>query len=260
MAEVDEEADGASAPEDAPATKGASEAGDALASDPPPDRWRRLHTLSGAMLGAFLVLHLVTQASALGGAALYGRVAGAIARSPVAWMLDLFVALPLAFHVVSGLRSLARRSAPDAEVARYGGRRLWTTQRLSAVIVLVFLLAHVGALRIGRISFGPGALYTVLVEHLSSTWAGVPWIALFYLLGVGGAALHLANGLPAAARGPEAARKRVRQAAYALGVASFAIGVATVIALATGGRLFGGDDAQPCGEAVPAEPAEPPSR
>jgi len=234
-------------------------------------RLRRLHALSGALaLGAFLVVHLVVQGTALGGGASYDAIAGTLARSPFSAVIELvFVALPLCFHAGYGVRLLLRapraKDTPTAEVDRYGGRRLWVVQHISAIVLGVFVLAHLWGLRLQRLFFGlsADALYTRLTERLSWTWAGVPWVALFYLVGIFAAVVHLANGLFAAtaawkiATSP-AGRKRVRILTVGLAIGLFALGAATVIGIAAGTRLPSGADGDsappnaPCGTDVPA--------
>jgi|GEM_PF-463768 len=285
MAEND---DAHPAPE-SPGATSTDEAGDeggAAAPDvvPPPDgapgepgtssRYRRLHTLSGAVvLGAFLVEHLFTNASALGGFARFDGVVGALTRFSLMPLFEIvFIVIPLAFHAGYGvhllLRERASKTAPgpaSRDIDRFGGRPAWVLQRVSAVVLLVFVLVHLWELRFQRLFFGlpADALYTTLTARLSWTWAGVPWIALFYLLGVLAAAAHFANGLFAAtaARKIEAdrtGRRRMRMLTTGLGLILFLVGSGTVIGLATGTRLLPGADddsaaqSAPCGSAVPA--------
>ena len=231
------------------------------------ERHRRLHALSGALaLGAFLIVHLLTNASALGGHALYDSVVGSLARSSVVTFIEVvFILLPLGFHAGYGIVLLAKNATADAEIERrYGDRRFFVLQRVSAVLVLVFVLAHVWELRLQRLFFGLPAdgLYTTLTAHLSSTWAGVPFVALLYILGIFAATVHLANGLFAASAMwnlglSPAGRRKIRLVTAALGLLLFLVGTATVIGLATGTRLLSGaagDSAPPqapCGSAVP---------
>lgn len=232
-------------------------------------RWRRLHTLTGGLvLAAFVIEHLVTNASALGGQAKYDEIVGSILRMRILPLFEVvFIILPLAFHAGYGLYLVRSKTTPDSEMDRYGDRRLWIVQRISAVFVLVFVLAHLWELRAQRLFFGlaPDALYTTLTAHLSWTWAGVPWIALFYILGIFGVVVHLANGLYAATNAwglwsDEPGRRRARWLGIALGGALFVIGTTTVIGLATGTRLLPSPDGSgpqaPCGSA--AAPAPPP--
>ena len=86
---------------------------------------RRLHTIAGAIvLGAFLVEHLLTNASVLGGAASFDRVVGSMQRWTYLGVFEVvFILLPLAYHAGYGLL-LLRRPAADTECSRYTHQRL----------------------------------------------------------------------------------------------------------------------------------------
>jgi succinate dehydrogenase / fumarate reductase cytochrome b subunit len=260
-------------PEEASGTERPSAEQRTTQSAAPAGPGRRLHTLAGGLaLGVFLVLHLLTNASALGGPGMYDAIAGAIARSKLLIVLELCILVPLVFHFGYGLELLRRRATPDAESDRYGDRRLWVVQRVGATFVLAFIVGHIWELRGQRLFFGlsESALYTVLAAHLSWTWGGVPWIALAYLVGIGAVAFHFSSGLFAATATwriltDPAGRRRMRIATVALGALLFLLGAATVIALATGTRLLPAGDADspwnaPCGTAAPAAPQPGPSR
>jgi succinate dehydrogenase / fumarate reductase cytochrome b subunit len=224
---------------------------------PAPRPWRRFHSVSGAFgLGLFLTLHLLTHASVLFGDATYALFSSIEHR--VLSVIEVVVLAVLAFHLGYGVLLLRRSDTPDAVVERYGDKRRWILQRISATFVLVFVLAHLWELRVQRLFFGLGsaALPTVLTAHLSWTWGGVPWIALFYLLGIAGATFHFANGFRAARSGAvveEFSRRRTRIVSVVVGCLLFLFGSATVIALATGTRLLRERDADsaPCGSAIP---------
>ena len=213
------------------------------------------------MLGAFLVEHLLTNASVLGGAASFDRVVGSMQRWTYLGVFEVvFILLPLAYHAGYGLL-LLRRPAADTESTRYTDKRLWVLQRISATLVFLLVLAHFLELRAQRLFFGvgPEATYTILTAHLSWTWAGVPWVALLYLIGVAAACFHLANGLFAASALKGWATARMRVLTLALGGALFVVGFLTVLSFATGTRLSNppeGDDI-PCGSAVPMTSARP---
>ncbi len=232
-------------------------------------RVRRLHRASGAIaLATFVVVHVLVQASALGGQSRYDAIAGPLARMAVAPIVEaLFVLAPLAIHVGCGLY-LFRRGSNALDDERYPSRRLWVVQRASAAFALVFVVSHAWELRIQRLFLGlaPDGLYSTMAANLSSTAVGVPWRALFYVLGIAAIAIHLANGLHAgAAKLEPPARRRVRIATVALGLGIFVVGSATVIGLATGTRLLPGADDDsgrqappPCGSAVKQAPLKAP--
>jgi succinate dehydrogenase/fumarate reductase cytochrome b subunit (b558 family) len=222
---------------------------------------RRLHTFTGAIvLTAFLVEHLVTNASVLSGAASYDRVVGSIQRWRFVGVFEIvFILVPLAIHAGYGLQ-LLRRPPPDDEIARYGDRRSWMAQRGSATVVFLFVLAHFLELRAQRLFFGmgPEATYTTLSAHLSWTWASVPWVSLGYIIGIAATCFHVANGLFAASALKGWATSRMRVLTALVGGALFVLGFLTVLSFATGTRLFHPAEADvPCGSAVPISSSRP---
>ena len=225
------------------------------------------------LLGVFLVLHILANASALGGQGTYDAFAGTISRWKGLPVLELvLVVAPLLLHADYGLRLFRPGTLADDEGSRYGGRRLWLAQRISAAVGLVFLIVHLWELRAQRLFFGlsADALYTTLTARLSWTWGGVPWIALFYLVGLLAVvafavlvAIAAYNTLVAPSR-----QQVARVATVGLGVVLFAAGSATLIGLATGTRLLSGPDDDsgapkaPCGVATTpiSKPSSAPSR
>lgn len=223
---------------------------------------RRLHTLAGAVvLGAFLVEHLLTNASILGGAASFDHVVGSIQRWPWVGVFEVvFILVPLAFHALVGLRMLARGAA-DAEIDRYGDRRLWVVGRASAVVTFAFVTGHFFELRAQRLFFGggPEATYTILTEHLSRTWFGIPWVAVLYVIGIAATCFHFATGVFAASALRGWATSRMRLLTFLVGGGLFLIGFLTVLAFATGTRLSNPPEGEsiPCGSAVPIGSSKP---
>jgi succinate dehydrogenase / fumarate reductase cytochrome b subunit len=229
---------------------------------------RTLHALGGLVLGGFLAEHLLVNASALGGAKVFDAWVGSLARSRVATAIEVLVVfVPLAYHAVYGLAMIGRRAPP---LRRYPvmHERLVLLERVAAVVLFAFLAFHVWGLRLHRLVHAtpPELLYTRLTAHLSSTWWGVPWIAIGYLLGLAAACFHFANGVAAYwvdTRGvtEPAARRRVALQWGALGLVMFLGGVVTVMSLATGAPLFAEERPSPsCGPAAPSpNPSPPPS-
>ncbi len=225
-------------------------------NDPRAFVMRRLHAIAGVVpLGVFVVVHVVVNASALAGAARFDRVVGGLARLPISTPFEtIFVGVPLAYHAFYGLTRALKRPR-DAEEHGYRHPRLDVLMRITSLVLLVFIVAHVWELRIHRAAFGGSiaALHTRLTMHLSSTTGGVPWIALGYVLGLAAACFHLPYGCYAVLASAGRATRRTAAAALAAGALLFVVGTATVIALATGGTLFEDEDPAskvPCGSAA----------
>lgn len=207
---------------------------------------RKIHSLTGVLpLGVFLVVHTWTNLAIRGGQEGYTRAVTRMDRLPLAAVVEvLFVLAPLAFHAAYGV-VLALRSDPDPAARGYARRGLHTLERVSGLLVLVFVIAHVWEFRAARWFFGLGAesLYTTLEKDLSWTWSGVPLVALGYLVGIAATTFHLANGLVAfcASWGittSNIGKKRATLAFTALGSVLFLVSMAQVVELATGSPLL----------------------
>ncbi|TVQ93255.1 MAG: succinate dehydrogenase [Chromatiaceae bacterium] len=190
---------------------------------------RRLHSLLGLVpLGAFLCFHLWENSQSRLGALHYNeRVVGALHRLNYLPLIELvLIALPLLFHAGYGLVIL--RSG-RAEPGRYPylRNRLYWFQRLSGLGLILFLLLHVGLTRIAGL-FDP-AIAADLHGYMQAALRQ-PWLLPIYLLGLGLAVLHLANGLATAAivwglTSSAAAQRRFGWACAGLGLLLAALGV-----------------------------------
>jgi succinate dehydrogenase/fumarate reductase cytochrome b subunit (b558 family) len=168
-----------------------------------------------------------------------------ISRMPYLTVLELaFIVLPICIHATIGVKILL-----DARynVARYATSGNWgyTLQRVTALVVLGFLLYHLWELRVQKLLLGmdAGGFYDTLCRNMSSTIASVPVIALIYILGIGAVSFHLANGLWGFcfSWGITVSRRSQRLSAGLAGVVGlivFAIGANTAVYFATGSKIF----------------------
>jgi succinate dehydrogenase / fumarate reductase cytochrome b subunit len=201
---------------------------------------RKWFALSGVVpLGAFVAVHIVTTATGLGGQARFGRTFAHHAWTTA--LLLLLVLLPLAFHAGYGVY---------AAVTRRAGASLPSWQpklrRAAALGTLAFVVAHMIELpaRVWTGSLGTGALFDVVSAHLSSTWHGVPLVAVLYLAGVAATLAHFALELwvffPAMGIVlAEGARKALGWGLVAGGSLLFLLAGDTIVFFATGQRLLG---------------------
>lgn len=203
---------------------------------------KKLHSLSGVVpLGAFLVLHVWVTASVVSSRDVYDRQIGFL-HGGVLGVLEPLVILPLFFHGIYGvLRVLGPRDPDHA----YDTDLMAALQRASGLVVLVFISLHLWEFRAQTWMHGlaESAYSTKLVEDLSSTKYGVPWIALGYIVGMAGSVFHLVNGMTSFCTTwgytrTEAAQHRVRMVLRIAGLLLFAVSSAIVVQLATGSRLF----------------------
>jgi succinate dehydrogenase cytochrome b subunit len=235
-------------------------------SVPAPDRpldpahiVRRVLSLCGLVpLGAFLVVHLAINASALAGSSAFARTAGWARDLPALPLVEwLLVFLPLLVHASLGLWLIVRRQPLHSPAPYAPGLRL--AMRATAVGTLCFLAAHLSELRLrgSTDSRTPGVLATLLDAHLSSTRYGVPWVGVAYLLGAGCATFHFACGSWAAfAVSPagQASERRRRLAAWAsvaLGIVMWAVFADVVVLRATGAAILAGPRPAPASSPCP---------
>lgn len=208
---------------------------------------RRLFSLSGVLpLGAFVVLHLIWSVRVLSGQAAFDATLAHL--TPLRLGLEaLLIGVPLIFHAALGL-TLIRRSRINVGRYPFGGNWSYALQRVTGPVALVFIAYHVWELRV-RVLLGRTSSYDFrdsLCATLSSTGlGGVPWAALGYLVGVAAVTFHLAAGCVGFAESFGLVRtsrdaRRLGVACAIAGVLLFALGVSTVIGLATGAApLFG---------------------
>jgi len=213
--------------------------------------WLRWHSLLGAVpLAGYLSLHLLGQLLGSSGSGALQRGSRAQDRLGVVVALEIgLVCLPLCAHAGLGLwrmtqgepASCAHEATSGAQWPLPWGR---TLQRLSAFVLLIFLVCHVWQFE-GRLWLGElrrADIVPELVASLSSTaFGGVPLVALGYLLGVAAASLHAAQGLYHACLGwglvTSARRERLARACLLGGMLSFGTGIWVILQLATGSVL-----------------------
>jgi len=208
----------------------------------------RLFSLSGLIpVGAFLVVHLLTNASVNAGPGVFqSRVdmihsLGEGLLPVVEW---LFIFLPMLFHAVVGFMIIAN-GLPNVGSYSYVGNVRYTLQRATGMIAFVFIIGHVLHLHwmgkpVGGGHFDPHAATS------SAALAIHPILpTILYAIGVLCVVFHFANGLwtlgitwgiwtsPAAMR-------RANAVSVAVGVVLAAAGLSSIVKL----RDIGGDAAK----------------
>jgi succinate dehydrogenase / fumarate reductase cytochrome b subunit len=167
---------------------------------------RRLHSLSGIVpLGAYMVVHLTTNASLLNGPGTFQRAVYLIhslgrALPIVEWG---FIFAPLLFHAIVGVW-IWRTGKSNTSHYRFSGNKRYKWQRVTGLIAFVYLMFHVLHLHgwvhlqpwvdLGaKVGFAQFRAYNA-ASTLAIAMDGYFWPA-FYLVGVWACIYHLANGL-----------------------------------------------------------------
>ena len=167
---------------------------------------RRLHSLSGLVpVGAYMVVHLLTNATVLNGAEAYQDAVDRIHSlgvilPAVEW---LFIFLPILFHALVGVAIIGR--LPDTTHYPYRENYRYLLQRTTAWIALLFIGWHVFHMHgwfkaswwldqvaepLGGAQFDPHHATTSAAVALAPLWARA-----IYAVGVLATVYHLANGI-----------------------------------------------------------------
>jgi len=157
----------------------------------------RLFSLSGLIpVGAFLVVHLLTNASVLGGPASFqSRVDMIHSLGPLLIPVEiLFIFLPMAFHAAVGFVIIAG-GLPNVGSYPYSGNVRYTLQRATGMIAFAFIIWHLLQLHwlgkpVGGGSFDPHHATSTAAEAIAPLA-----VSLLYAIGVLAAVFHLSNGL-----------------------------------------------------------------
>lgn len=167
---------------------------------------RRLHSLTGLVpVGAFMCVHLVTNASVLNGPETFqNNVYSIHALGKILPLVEwAFIFAPLIFHAVIGVW-IIKSGLPNTSAYSYGGNVRYTLQRASGMVAMVFILYHVFHMH-GWFHFD---WWLAMVEPLGGykfrpynapSTAGAalqnPLMIAFYAIGIIASVFHLANGL-----------------------------------------------------------------
>ena len=162
---------------------------------------RRLHSLTGIVFGGYLVVHLLINATIAQGGNVYQSQVDKIHDLPFLPVIEwTFIYLPIIYHTVYGVW-ITLTGQPNVGNYPYGKNWAYVAQRLSAVVIVFFMLFHVLSLKYGvfgtGLAFDPHnrALQTVALHMEASPL--ITWI--LYPLGILASCFHLANGFWTAA-------------------------------------------------------------
>ncbi len=161
---------------------------------------RRLHSLTGLVFGGYLVVHLIVNATIAQAGDVYQVQVRKIHDLPLLWAIEwLFIFLPIIFHTIYGIW-ITVTGQPNVGNYPYSKNWFYTLQRLSAMIIVLFLVFHVLSLKyhlFGQtLSFDPDRASATVHRHMTAS----ALIAYFvYPIGILASCYHLANGFWTAA-------------------------------------------------------------
>jgi succinate dehydrogenase / fumarate reductase cytochrome b subunit len=207
---------------------------------------RRLHSLTGLVFGGYLIVHVLVNATiAQGfdafGVASYQTQVDKIHSLPFLPVIEwTFIYLPFLYHAVYGIW-ITLTGQPNVQNYPYAKNWFYFLQRLSGVVIVLFVLFHVLSFKYGlfggRLTFDPhgGAMRTVAVHFDTSFF--ITWI--IYPVGILASCYHLANGFWTAAItwGLTISKSAQRRWGYVCAGLFALTFVAGMIALLAGARL-----------------------
>src|SRR5262245_29451092 len=158
----------------------------------------RLFSLAGLLpVGAYVVVHLLVNASVLAGPAMYQTQVDrihSVGETMVTILEWAFIFIPILFHAIVGFWIISG-GLPNVGAYPYGSNVRYTLQRATGMLVALFILFHLWQMHhLGR-PLGCGHFDA---EHAASSAAIVlsPFLmVLIYTIGTLCAVYHLANGI-----------------------------------------------------------------
>ena len=157
----------------------------------------RLFSLAGLIpIGAYLVVHLITNSLVLNGPAAYQDAVGQIHSLGVflPFVEWTFIFIPILFHAAIGLIIIAG-GMPNANAYPYGGNIRYTLQRATGMIVFAFIIWHVIQMHHLGLLFGGGHFEPEAATSSTAATLSPAWIRGLYAIGIVSAVYHLSNGL-----------------------------------------------------------------
>ncbi len=161
---------------------------------------RRLHSLTGLVFGGYLVIHLLVNATVAQGGNVYQLQVDKLESLPFLRAVEwITIYIPILFHTFYGVW-IVLTGQPNAISYPYGKNWLYLLQRISAGVIVLFLIFHVLSLRFQlfgpSLAFNPqNATYTTW-QHMNA-YGFVKYFV--YPVGIFASCYHLANGLWTAA-------------------------------------------------------------
>jgi succinate dehydrogenase / fumarate reductase cytochrome b subunit len=167
---------------------------------------RRLHSLTGLVFGGYLIVHLLVNATIAQGFDAHGISSyevqvGKIHSLPFLSLIEwTFIYLPILYHTVYGIW-IVLTGQPNVNNYPYTKNWFYLLQRISAIIIVLFMVFHVLALKYGL--FGAGLQFNAHGESMKSIATHfdrsflITWVV--YPVGILASCYHLANGFWTAA-------------------------------------------------------------
>jgi succinate dehydrogenase / fumarate reductase cytochrome b subunit len=149
---------------------------------------KRLHSLSGVIpVAGFVVFHLFENSHSVAGAQAFNDFTAFMRSQPYLYLIEAALLAPIAFHALLGVYLM--RTAKYNSV-QYSTRANWSYffQRLTGLGLLFFIAFHLYHTRFANVPASQ------MFQHMAEGYSH-PLVFWGYVLGIGAASFHLANGL-----------------------------------------------------------------
>ena len=153
---------------------------------------RKLHSLTGVFpLGVFLFEHFYTNAKATIGPEAFNEAAQALKKIPYLVGIGeiLILGIPIAFHALYGLY-ISSYSSVNLQYYPKRSNGFYLLQRVTGVILLLFIVYHVWNTRLQTTFYGTVIDYAYMAQYLAPAA-----VKAIYIVGVLAAVFHLSHGL-----------------------------------------------------------------
>jgi succinate dehydrogenase / fumarate reductase cytochrome b subunit len=170
---------------------------------------RRLHSLLGLAFGGYVTVHLLVNATGFSPKTYQQNVDKIHSLQPMLPIIELVaIFIPLLFHAIYGVYITKAGVKFNTTKYNYGGNIRYSLQRWAGIIILLFIIYHVGTMHhwgfaslriIPEPMFNPkNVAYQSTVKAIQGAYTNPALnaaVIVFYLLGTWAAAFHWANGL-----------------------------------------------------------------
>jgi succinate dehydrogenase / fumarate reductase cytochrome b subunit len=148
------------------------------------------------VFGGYLIVHLLVNATIAQLGQHYQVQVNKIHDLPVLWAFEWgLIYLPILYHTGYGIW-ITLTGQPNVSSYSYKKNWFWLMQRISAMIIVLFMIFHVFALKYGwfgpNLAFNPHQAARTIHRHMNVSPV-IPWV--IYPLGILASCYHLANGI-----------------------------------------------------------------
>jgi succinate dehydrogenase / fumarate reductase, cytochrome b subunit len=153
--------------------------------------FKRIHSLLGLVpIGAFLLLHFSSNSYIFISETAFNNYIFLNSLSPLTYFYEIFlIGLPLLFHVGLGL-VLMQRGEQNFSNYNYLHNWFYFLQRVTGLLALVFIVAHVYTMRVKFLMIGETVAYHDIYVKLAN-----PYWLWFYVVGLVATTFHFSNGV-----------------------------------------------------------------